>query len=43
VMARNFASVERVVMPHKWVRLVHDDEPAWSDDFSNVWTAVKWR
>jgi spermidine synthase len=43
VMARDSSSIEAVVIPHKWMRLVHDEAPAWSDDFSNIWTALRWQ
>jgi len=43
VMARDFASIESLVIPHKWERLVPDGAPAWSDDFSNIWTALRWQ
>ena len=43
VMARDVASIEAVVVPHRWVRLVPDQAPAWSDDFSNIWTAMRWQ
>ncbi len=43
VMARAPEATDRVVVAERWVRLIPDQAPAWSDDFSNIWTALKWR
>ena len=43
VMARTLPAVATVAGPHEWVRLMPDEAPPWSDDFSNIWTALKWR
>lgn len=43
VMARTLEAIDTVVVPPDWVRLNADQAPAWSDDFSNIWTALKWR
>ena len=43
VLARDVASIESLVIPHQWVRLVSDEAPAWSDDFSNIWTVLQWQ
>ncbi len=43
VMARGLEAIDTLVVPQHWVRVIPDWAPAWSDDFSNVWTALKWR
>jgi hypothetical protein len=54
-VARGYQPSEWVVMTRRpedldilptnpgWTRIVAGTEPAWSDDFSNVWTALRWR
>jgi spermidine synthase len=43
VMGRSLPAVEAVASPPQWVRLMPDVTRAWSDDFSNIWTALMWR
>ena len=43
VMARTLPAIATAAAPHEWVRLMPDEAPPWSDDFSNIWTALKWR
>jgi spermidine synthase len=43
VMARAQPQIEAVILSKGWVQLVADGAPPWSDDFSNIWTALEWR
>ena len=43
VLARQRESIESIVLPQKWEQLTPDGAPSWSDDFSNIWTAMKWK
>jgi hypothetical protein len=42
VMARRRADLGSMAADPKWVPLAADDRPAWSDDFSNLWTVMRW-
>ena len=51
--ARGFQSSEWLLMSpnpsaslsetHKWTPILGDGRAAWTDDFSNIWTALRWR
>jgi hypothetical protein len=43
VMARHRADLGSLLVDPKWVPLVADAEPVWSDDFSNLWTVIRWQ
>lgn len=36
-------NIARLRRNHDWVALRSDDQPAWTDDFSNLWGALRWR
>jgi hypothetical protein len=41
VMARRAASLETFSHDGRWDRLEADGRPAWTDDFSNIWTELR--
>ena len=41
VMARRPARLEALVADARWKPLVADARPAWTDDFSNIWTELR--
>ena len=41
VMAKSEAALDRFAHDERWVRLQADGRPAWSDDFSNIWTELR--
>jgi spermidine synthase len=43
VMTRHPEDLDILSVNPGWTRIIPGDEPAWSDDFSNVWTALRWR
>jgi hypothetical protein len=43
VMTRRPEDLDILPTNPGWTRIVPGNEQAWSDDFSNVWTALKWR
>jgi hypothetical protein len=43
VMTRRPEDLDVLPTNPGWTRIVPGGEQAWSDDFSNVWTALKWR
>jgi hypothetical protein len=42
LMARDISGVA-VLNDRGWIPLVADDGRAWADDFSNLWTSLRWR
>jgi len=43
VMAQRPERLAAIQRNRRWVLLSADEAPAWSDDFSNIWTALRWR
>jgi hypothetical protein len=43
VLAPRAEAIAAIVRSPQWTPLVADDGPAWSDDFSNIWMALRWR
>jgi hypothetical protein len=43
VLARNAEDAGAIARDPRWTRITSADGPAWSDDFSNVWTTLRWR
>jgi spermidine synthase len=43
VMARRAEDIAAIQRNPQWTTLAADNAPAWSDDFSNIWTALRWR
>jgi len=41
VMARSEKALESFAHDTRWTRLEADGRPAWSDDFSNIWTELR--
>jgi hypothetical protein len=41
VMGKSETALEPFVHDHRWIRLDTDGRPAWSDDFSNIWTELR--
>ena len=43
LMAPNPSAVARLPQDQKWTPVVADARPSWTDDFSNIWTVLRWR
>jgi len=43
VMARRREDLGTIAADQRWKVLGSDARPVWSDDFSNIWTAIRWR
>jgi hypothetical protein len=41
VMARGPERLERLAADTRWTKLAPDARPAWTDDFSNIWTELR--
>ena len=41
VMARDVSSLEPLTRTGRWAPLTADQRPAWTDDFSNIWTELR--
>ena len=43
VAARTRGDLDALTGTPEWQTLTADDAPAWTDDFSNLWSAIRWR
>ena len=43
LMAPDPAPFARLPQDPKWTPVVADARPSWTDDFSNIWTVLRWR
>ena len=43
LMGRDLSGVAALLSGRGWVPLVTDDGRAWSDDFSNLWSSLRWK
>lgn len=43
MMARRPQDLGSLATDAGWTTLTADSKPAWTDDFSNIWTVIKWR
>jgi spermidine synthase len=41
VMARRPERLQRIAADTRWTSLIADARPAWTDDFSNIWTELR--
>ena len=43
LMASDPSAFARLPQDQKWTTVVADARPSWTDDFSNIWTVLRWR
>ena len=43
LMAPDPSAFARLPQDQKWKPIVADARPSWTDDFSNIWTVLRWR
>ena len=43
VLARGEAALGTLSTDSRWQPLAADSNPVWTDDFSNIWSAIEWR
>jgi hypothetical protein len=43
VMAKDETDLQPLASDPRWTRLAADDVEPWTDDFSNIWTAIRWK
>jgi hypothetical protein len=43
VLGRDSGALAKLLASSGWNSLTADDAPAWTDDFSNLWNALRWR
>ena len=43
LMARDPSAFAQLSQDQKWTPIVADARPSWTDDFSNIWTVLRWR